>query len=190
VSARRLALIAVLAAALGAVVAADQYAPMAEPSPSPGTPILSAWLAGAYRPAACATTPEQTWGWTFSQGARSYPGPSWTVVVAGRLATYPKRNLSPSDAWFIAADPRASIRLRATRLDRDMPPIDFEAIGRPINARLPEGFDRSWYYVNSVDTADHFPTVAGCWKVQLVDGDPERDVIVVSLRGPAPIPNR
>ena len=47
---------------------------------------------------------------------------------------------------------------------------------------LPSEWDRGWYY-RTATTSDVFPTLAGCWKIQLLDLDPEADVIVVELRG-------
>ena len=112
------------------------------------------------------------------------------MLTGGRLATPPTRNLTVGAYWYVADAPRSAIKLRATQLDRDATPIEFTAVGFPANMIMSKPgqanpWDQRWYYRTSVDFVDVFPTAAGCWKVQLVDGRDD-DVVVLELWGIGP----
>jgi hypothetical protein len=139
-------------------------------------------FAGAYRFGSCATTPALIWSLVMPYGRGILRLPDRPVIIGGRLATAPTRNLSTFAQWYVAARPEPMIRLRATRLDRDAPPIEFDAIGYATPEQYPAEWDRGWYYRTSPAAGDLFPTTAGCWKVQLMDAR-EDDVVVVELRG-------
>jgi hypothetical protein len=185
-SRRRLALVSLLAAA-AALIVSDGYRHGPAPTTSSFGPVVSAWLAGAYRPASCAPTPTVLWGSYFFQLDRRMPGITFPVRVGGRLAAQPTRRLLVGSYWFLADPPRPQIRLRATRLNRDAPPIEFVAVGHTINQVAyastdpPDRWPPNWYYRTSIEFIDVFPTSAGCWKVAWVDGS-ETDVIVFDFR--------
>jgi hypothetical protein len=179
----RLAVAATLAVTVGIALATGltvRDTPRTTPVPAPSV------FAGAYRFGNCATSPTSVWDVNQPYGPRIFRQPERTLVAGGRLATYPTRNLTSGAVWFVADEQRPSITLRATRLDRDAPPIEFDAVGRASTEIFPGGWDRGWFYVASAAAAEVLPTPAGCWKVELVGGDPERDVIVVELRGLIP----
>jgi hypothetical protein len=177
-----------LIAAVAALVLSDHYRGVPSPTPSSDGPVVSAWLAGASRSATCAPTQTVTWGSYFFQFDRRMPGLTFPMRVGGRLAAPPTRSLLVGSYWYLADSPRSQIRLRATRLDRDAPPIDFIAVGHAINqvayasADPPDRWPPNWHYRTSIDFIDVFPTSAGCWKVAWVDGS-ETDVIVFPLGG-------
>jgi hypothetical protein len=108
--------------------------------------------------------------------------PDRPVIIGGRLGTAPTRNLTTFAQWYIAAEPQPMIHLRATRLDRDALPIEFDAIGYATPELYPAEWNRGWYYRTSPAAGALFPTTAGCWKIQLLDAR-EDDVVVVELRG-------
>ncbi|TMB77312.1 MAG: hypothetical protein E6J52_06115 [Chloroflexi bacterium] len=156
--------------------ARDVNAPARFASPEPSM------FAGAYRFGSCATTTVTTWSPVMPFGRGIMRLPDRRVVIGGRLAAPPTRNLTSNSQWYVASSPKPMIQLRATRLDRNPPPIDFAAVGYSTTELLPSEWDRGWYY-RTATTSDVFPTLAGCWKIQLLDLDPEADVIVVELRG-------
>jgi hypothetical protein len=161
-----------------------------QPARAPATAPSSAEpsvFAGAYRFGSCATTPTTTWRLTMAIGrGRVLDLPPRPMIIGGHLATQPIRNLWSGMTWWLADEPRPLIHLRATRLDRDTAPLDLEAFGRAAGEDYPKGFDHRWMYVTSAASSETLPTPSGCWKIAYLDGDPERDVIVVELRGVAP----
>ena len=140
-------------------------------------------FAGAYRFGSCATTHVTTWSPVMPYGRGIMRLPDRQVVIGGRLAAPPTRNLTSSSHWYVASPPQATVHLRATRLDRDAAPIQFAAVGYSTTELLPDRWNREWHYRTSTDSPDLFPTLVGCWKIQLLDFDPEADVVVVELRG-------
>jgi hypothetical protein len=151
----------------------------------PGAPTTSpapSTFAGAYRRGSCAATPDTTWGVWFTQNGRRTPGYTRQVVVGGRLATPTTRNLTVGSYWYVASAPLHEIKLRATRLDRDAPPLDLTATGYPTAEVYPDPWGTGWYYRVAVNAVDVLPTSAGCWKVEWLDGT-DTDVVVVELWG-------
>jgi hypothetical protein len=169
---------AVAAVLFGAYVAVGQLRP-----PAPTATAAPSMFAGAYRRGSCATTPATRWVVSFPQDRRFLPGAfTRDVILGGRLATPTTRNLTVGSYWYVASAPLQEIKLRATRLDRDAPPLDLTATGYPTNEIYPDPWATGWYYRVAVDAVDLLPTSAGCWKVEWLDGT-DTDVVVVELWG-------
>ena len=181
-----------LIASLAGLVVVGIALATARPDRQPFRPGPSV-SAGAYHRGNCTTTTAAlTWGSYAMQYERRISIPPQPMLVSGRLAAPPTNNLVVGAYWYVAAPVRSEIALRATRIDRDAPPIDFSAVGYEINHvgypsgdADPERWPSNWQYRTSVDFVNVFPTAAGCWKVAWVGGT-ETDVIVVDLWGVLP----
>jgi hypothetical protein len=106
------------------------------------------------------------------------------MVLSGRLATFPLRNITVGTQWFVDDEAHPSIRLRAERIDRPGEFVDFHAVGYSLVPGLPDSWDRAWYYRVPVEYVERLPLQPGCWRVVLRDGDPSDSVTFVA-QGPS-----